>query len=154
MNISIGELSHRSQVKVPTIRYYETIGLMPKAQRTEGNRRYYDSGAIDRLRFIRHARDLGFEIEAIRDLLHLSEMPQSSCREADKIALEQLAHVEQRIAQLEALRAELSRMVSGCAHDRLGTCRVISVLADHSQCLAEQHPPVAGLAGSKRHAAA
>ena len=137
MNMTIGELSKRAQVKIPTIRYYETIGLMPTPPRSEGNRRYYDSAAIERLRFIRHARELGFEVDSIRDLLRLAEAPQCSCEEADDIARTHLAQVERRIEQLEALQAELRRMVAECGHGRVANCRVISILADHGQCLTQ-----------------
>src|SRR3954447_18184242 len=67
--LSIGELGQRTGVKVPTIRYYEQIGLLPPPPRTEGQQRRYSEGAAARLNFIRHARDLGFEVEAIRELL-------------------------------------------------------------------------------------
>ena len=62
---SIGELSKRTKVKVPTIRYYEEMGLLTEAERTSGNQRRYDKEGLERLSFIRHARDLGFSIEAI-----------------------------------------------------------------------------------------
>jgi DNA-binding transcriptional MerR regulator len=65
-DIAIGELPRQTGVKVPTIRYYEGVGLLPKPPRTESNRRLYGEVSIKRLRFIRHARELGFEIEAIR----------------------------------------------------------------------------------------
>ena len=68
MNLSIGELSRRAEVKVPTIRYYEQIGLMPETNRTEGKQRRYDKTAVARLAFIRHARELGFEVDPIRPL--------------------------------------------------------------------------------------
>ena len=93
-DMPIGDLSRRSGVKVPTIRYYETIGLLPEVPRSAGNRRLYDPAMVDRLRFIRHARELGFDIEAIRDLLTLSERPQSSCAAADGIVMRHLATVE------------------------------------------------------------
>lgn len=139
MNITIGELSKQTQVKIPTIRYYETIGLMPVASRTEGNRRCYDRSAVGRLRFIRHARDLGFEVDAIRDLLRLSEVPGSSCEDADSIATAHLIEVERRISQLQALQAELKRMIVECSHDKVVNCRVISVLADHGLCQSARH---------------
>ena len=63
MNLAIGELSQRTNVKVPTIRYYEQIGLLASPVRTEGNQRRYGPGEINRLNFIRHARELGFEID-------------------------------------------------------------------------------------------
>jgi DNA-binding transcriptional MerR regulator len=137
--LPIGVLARRAGVKVPTIRYYEQVGLMPEAPRTEGNRRLYDDAAVRRLRFIRHARDLGFEVEAIRDLLDLAAQPNRPCADADRIARRHLEAVDRRIAQLTALRAELAHMVSECGHGRVGECRVIQVLADHELCASEVH---------------
>ena len=132
--VPIGEAARFSGVKVPTIRYYEQIGLLPATPRTEGNRRHYDDGDLRRLAFIRHARELGFEVDAIRTLLVLQDEPNQSCAAADVIARARLVDVEQRIASLTALKAELKRMVSGCAHGKVAKCRVIEVLADHGQC--------------------
>ena len=70
---SIGELSKRTKVKVPTIRYYEEMGLLAEAERTRGNQRRYDKAGLERLSFIRHARDLGFSIEAISSLIELQD---------------------------------------------------------------------------------
>ena len=134
MDIAIGELSRRTGVKVPTIRYYEGAGLMPAPQRTEGKQRRYQVAEVARLNFIRHARELGFEVQAIRELLALSAQPERSCGEVDGIARRHMAEVERRIAQLVALRAELQRMVDECGHSRVGDCRVIETLADHGQC--------------------
>ena len=69
--VTIGQASKECGIKAPTIRYYEQIQLLPSPPRTEGNRRLYDDGDLRRLRFIRHARELGFEIEPIRELLAL-----------------------------------------------------------------------------------
>jgi DNA-binding transcriptional MerR regulator len=138
-SLSIGEVSRRTQVKVPTIRFYEEIGLLPSPPRTEGNRRRYDIADVRRLAFIRHARDLGFETGDIRELLSLTAQPNGSCHEADSIARRHLEEVEQRIAKLDALRLELQRMVSECGHGRVCDCRVIQVLADHAQCAHEHH---------------
>jgi DNA-binding transcriptional MerR regulator len=74
-------------VKVPTIRYYEQIGLLPKPPRSKSNRRRYDATDLHRLAFIRHARELGFDVEAIRALLTLQDNPDQSCVAADVIAL-------------------------------------------------------------------
>jgi DNA-binding transcriptional MerR regulator len=79
----IGGLSRKTGVKVPTIRYYESIGLLPQPPRSEGNRRLYGSKGVERLRFIRHARELGFEVDAIRELLELADQPQRSCAKVD-----------------------------------------------------------------------
>jgi DNA-binding transcriptional MerR regulator len=137
--VPIGTASRRSGVKVPTIRYYEEIGLLPPPARSEGNRRHYGPGELRRLAFIRHARELGFEIEAIRTLLALQDDPSQPCEAADAIARARLADVEARIRSLIALRQELEQMVAGCRHGVVGECRVIEVLADHGQCAHPHH---------------
>ena len=134
MEFPIGELSRQTAVKVPTIRYYEQIGLLPEAPRSEGNRRLYGQSEVDRLNFIRHSRDLGFEIDDIRELLAMAAQPQSSCHQVDSIANNHLAEIDRRIASLTALKAELSRMVDECDHGRVCDCRIIEALADHSHC--------------------
>ncbi len=138
-DMPIGEISRLSQVKVPTIRYYEQIGLLPAPPRSEGNRRLYDTRDLRRLSFIRHARDLGFEIDAIRILLTLQDNPNQPCSEADGIARAKLAEVNARIESLMALKEELEAMVGGCGHSCVGECRVIEVLADHHKCLHTEH---------------
>lgn len=133
-SVPIGEAARQSGVKVPTVRYYEQIGLLPAPPRSEGNRRMYDADDLPRLAFIRHARELGFEIDAIRALLELQDRPDQSCAMADEIARARLLEVERRIASLTALKAELERMVVSCSHGRVDQCRVIEILADHGQC--------------------
>lgn len=135
--IPIGEAARQSGVKVPTIRYYEQIGLLPAPNRSEGNRRHYETSDLRRLAFIRHARELGFDIEAIRTLLTLQDNPSQPCATADSIAQARLADMVQRIRSLTALKAELELMIEGCRHGKVGECRVIEVLADHDQC---EHP--------------
>ena len=137
--IPIGLLSKRTEVKIPTIRYYEQSGLMPSPSRTDGNRRTYDEASEHRLRFIRHARDLGFDVDAIRQLLGLADQPDRSCAEADVIARVHLREIESKLARLTALQAEVRRMIDECAHGRVGDCRVIQVLADHGQCVSDAH---------------
>jgi DNA-binding transcriptional MerR regulator len=139
MDFSIGELSRRAQVKVPTIRYYEQIGLLAAPPRTEGKQRRYAEADARRLNFIRHARELGFEIEAIRELLDLSTQPDRSCQDADRIARHHLDDVDRRIARLSALRHELTRIIEECGHGRVGECRIIQVIADHDLCETERH---------------
>ena len=99
MNLPIGDLSRRTEVKVPTIRYYEQIGLLPPPARTEGKQRRYGASEVKRLNFIRHARELGFDIEDIRQLLTLSEEPQESCHQVDSIARQHLDEIDLRIGQ-------------------------------------------------------
>ena len=132
MNFSIGELARRTKVKVPTIRYYEQIELLPPPPRTEGQQRRYDASHAARLSFIRHARELGFEIDAIRDLLAMTEQPDRSCAEVDAIARRHIEAIDRRVAHLTALRAELQHTVDECGRGRICDCRVIETLADNS----------------------
>jgi DNA-binding transcriptional MerR regulator len=129
----------RTGVKVPTIRYYEQIGLLAAAPRTEGGQRRYGEDELKRLAFIRHARDLAFDVEDIRQLLALTETPQRSCHEADSIALRHLAEIEARIRSLQSLRDELRRMVEECGHGRICECRILEVIGDHGQCGHDTH---------------
>ena len=134
---TIGILSRECGVKVTTIRYYESIGLIEEPERTQSGQRIYDFSAVERLNFIRHARDLGFSIESIRDLIDLQERPASDCAVVDKIARQHLADVRQRLSQLEALEAELKRMVSGCEGGKIADCEILNSLDNHQKCLDE-----------------
>ncbi|NOZ31509.1 MAG: helix-turn-helix domain-containing protein [Alphaproteobacteria bacterium] len=136
---TIGWLARRTNTKVQTVRYYEQIGLMPEPPRSEGNRRLYEEAHADRLAFIRHSRDFGFSLDAIRELLGLVDHPDQSCVVADRVARSQLVEVNLRISRLEALRTELERMAEQCSGGNVAQCRVIEVLADHSKCLTGNH---------------
>lgn len=138
MKLAIGDLSRRTGVKIPTIRYYEQIGLLPSPVRTEGQQRRYGFEEVRRLNFIRHARDLGFEVEAIRQLLSLASDPNRSCGEVHDITKAHLDEVNDKITRLMALRDELEAMVA-CDNRRVSECRIIEVLADHEQCQHHQH---------------
>jgi DNA-binding transcriptional MerR regulator len=135
--LTIGALAKRTGTKVQTIRYYEDIGLMPSPERTEGGQRRYGATAFDRLAFIRHARDLGFGLDAIRELLELSDRPDRPCSDVDAIARRHLEDIERRIARLETLRLELGRMLAECGAERVSDCRVLEVLRDHAECLTD-----------------
>jgi Cu(I)-responsive transcriptional regulator len=135
--LSIGTLAKRTGAKVQTIRYYEQIGLLPEPDRSTGGQRRYRDEDLDRLAFIRHARQLGFTLEAIRELLDLSDNPGRSCADVDRIAHRQLRDVEERIARLEVLRKELKRMLGECSRDTVADCRVLEILRDHSACLTD-----------------
>lgn len=136
--LTIGKLGNAAGVKVPTIRYYEQIGLLPEPVRSTGNQRLYPRAALDRLAFVRHARELGFPLDAIRDLLSLSDRPDQSCAAADAIAKSQLVATRARITRLRALEAELERMLEQCACGTISDCRVIEVLGNHAHC-AQDH---------------
>ncbi|MBL8583013.1 MAG: helix-turn-helix domain-containing protein [Rhizobiaceae bacterium] len=132
--LTIGDLSRDTGVKVPTIRYYEQMGLMAEAERSEGNQRRYESRDRERLCFIKHARDLGFTIEAIRELLALNAHPESPCADAHDIADRQLQMVRDKIAKLRLLEKELDRITTRCDGDHVKDCYVIESLANHDLC--------------------
>jgi DNA-binding transcriptional MerR regulator len=132
---SIGQLAKRLNCAVQTLRYYESIGLVAEPQRTEGNQRRYTDSDLNQLRFIRHARELGFSLDAIKALLRLSRHGDDPCDEANSIAAEQLDAVLSRINRLQALEAELARMVGVCEGGKVAHCRVIDVLENHALCL-------------------
>ena len=107
-DFAIGELSSLSGVKVPTIRYYEEIGILAAPPRTEGNQRRYDEGALGRLRFIAHARSMGFPMPSIKAMLRLARHPDEPCEDLDALVADRLVEVEERIQRLSGLRAELT----------------------------------------------
>jgi DNA-binding transcriptional MerR regulator len=126
--MQIGDLSRVTGVNIETIRYYERIGVLPRPTRQMNGRRTYAEQDTGRLGFIRHARDLGFELADVRTLLALQEQPEASCEDASRIAQTQLEAVEARIAKLQNLRTELTRMVSECQKGVVAECRVIEAL--------------------------
>jgi Cu(I)-responsive transcriptional regulator len=128
--MKIGELSRIAGTNVETIRYYERIGLLPKPGRTDGNYRSYAPTDVDRLKFVRHARGLGFDIADIRSLLDLSAHPERDCCEVDQIATSHLQSVEGKIRQLEQLRQELDRMLRQCRGGQVADCHILQSLAD------------------------
>lgn len=131
---SIGELSKRTGVKIATIRYYEKSGLISLPERSSGNQRRYSSRELGQLSFIKHGRELGMSIDAIRELLHLSAHPHMACAEAHQIAKVHLKQVAERIAQLKRLQKELQRISTLPDSGVIGDCQVIRALADHSLC--------------------
>ena len=130
---SIGAASKQTGCSVPTIRYYEEVGLLPAAPRTEGNQRHYDDAAIRRLTFIRRCRDFGFAIEQVRELVGLVDQPNRDCVEVRDIAQTHLQDVQRKLADLQALAASLSAFVcscnSACAGGPAVDCTILEDLA-------------------------
>lgn len=127
--IAIGAVARISGVKIPTIRFYESIGLLPTPARTDANRRTYTMANVRCLRFICHARDLGFGLDAIRQLLALAASPDEPCDNVDTIARQHLDVIERKISQLTALSGELKAMLDRGIHGSISECRIIELLA-------------------------
>jgi Cu(I)-responsive transcriptional regulator len=128
-HLAIGELGKLTGTKVETIRYYERIGLLAKPERTAGNYRAYGAEHLNRLSFIRRSRDLGFSLEQVRALLDLSDDRERPCEAVDSIAQTHLSEVDRKIADLRALRRELSNMITQCRHGTVANCRIIDALS-------------------------
>ena len=127
--LGIGDLAKRTGTTVETIRYYERIGLLPPPARTAGNYRSYAEMHLARLSFIRRARDLGFPLDNVRDLLGLADQHDGTCDAVDVIARRHLAEVERKIADLSALRDQLADVIGQCRHGSVAECRIIEALA-------------------------
>ena len=128
--LMIGDLARLTGTKINTIRFYEDIGLLPRAVRTASGRRTYANSDVRRLAFVRQARALGFSTDEIRSLLALADEPDRDCSEAAAIARRHLAGIEMRIARLVTLREALSDVAVSCEGGRAADCRVIEAIAD------------------------
>ena len=126
--MKIGELASATATKVETVRYYEKIGLLALPARTSANYRAYGNEHLARLSFIRRARDLGFTLEAVRELLTLSDDKAQSCEAVDSVARVHLADIERKISDLAALRTELDRVIGSCRKGTVGDCKIIEAL--------------------------
>ena len=128
--MKIGDLARLTGTKVDTIRYYELIGLLPAPARTAGNYRAYGNEHRQRLAFVRRARDLGFSLDQVRELLGLADKRDQSCDAVDRIARTHRDTVDRKLAELRALRKELDRMIGQCRRGVVADCLIIEVLAD------------------------
>jgi DNA-binding transcriptional MerR regulator len=130
--LTIGELAARTGVTSEAIRYYEREGVIPPASRAgAGSYRQYGIADAERLRFVRRARDLGFSLEEVRELLALAAGDRNRpCGDVNQIAHSHLAQVDAKLAQLRALRRELNRLIEACDRDAaLADCSLLSALS-------------------------
>lgn len=126
----IGELAQASGTKAETIRYYEREGILPYADRTDSNYRDYSKDHLATLTFVRRARELGFSMAQVRELLALSDRDDKPCQDVDRLARSQIDDVQRKIDDLTAMRDELSRMLAACDTDKIGQCRIVESLAN------------------------
>lgn len=125
---SISEAARASGVSAKMIRHYESIGLIPGASRTGANYRLYKEADVHMLRFVRRARDLGFSIREIGDLLGLWRNRRRASADVKKLALKQIGALEARIAELEGMRRTLKHLASHCHGDHRPECPIIDEL--------------------------
>lgn len=128
-NMQIGEIAERAETTAKTIRYYESIDLMPKPTRAENGYRYYGDRDLHRLRFILRARGLGFSVEEVRDLLALYDDQGRASRDVKVMALTQVDRIEAKIEELKAMRQTLLRLAESCHGDERPDCPILADLA-------------------------
>ncbi|MHA1537005.1 MAG: MerR family transcriptional regulator [Alphaproteobacteria bacterium] len=125
---SIGELAKATGCKIETIRYYERIGVMPLAPRSEGGHRIYDQVQMKRLNFVCRSRALGFSLKQVRDLLSLADGGKDSCAEIKALTLEHLTKVRRKIADLQRMETVLAETAAKCVGNDLPDCPIAEVL--------------------------
>lgn len=131
--MNIGEASKASGVSAKMIRYYESVGLIPAAGRTTSGYRLYTMTDVQVLRFIRRARDLGFPVEKIEELLALWQDRSRQSADVKRIALEQIAGLETRIREMQAMMDTLRHLADACCGDHRPDCPILADLLEGPQ---------------------
>lgn len=129
VSYTIGKLAEATGTKVETIRWYEKVGVLPAPLRSTSNYRAYSADNLIRLSFVRRARDLGFTLAQVRELLSLAERKDQSCEAISHIAREHLAEIDKKIVDLTTLRQELDSVIGRCHSGHIGDCRIVEALA-------------------------
>jgi MerR family transcriptional regulator, copper efflux regulator len=112
--MTIGRVARATDVSIDTIRFYERIGLVSPQARTDGGYRVFDAEAVDRIRFIQQAKDLGFSLKEVGDLLALNDLPGTSCADIRARAVSKIAEVDAKIGSLQRIRQALVRLSETC----------------------------------------
>lgn len=127
--MNIGQAAARGGVSAKMIRHYETIGLLVRAKRTASGYRLYSESDVHTLRFIKQARNLGFSIELIKDLLGLWQNQRRTSRRVKELAHNHLREVNERIVELEEIKNALENLVKHCDGDDRPDCPILDRLA-------------------------
>ena len=125
---SIGTLAAMSGINIETIRYYERIGVMPRPPRSAAGYRRYTGEHLKRLIFIRRGRELAFSLEALRDLLRLVDDHAHTCAEGRTLALEHLAEIRSKIADLKRLEHAMTEIAARCSGEPVSDCALVDAL--------------------------
>ena len=131
---NIGDAARLSGVTAKMIRHYEAIGLIPPASRTFANYRLYNQADLHRLRFIRRARNLGFSMKQIEQLLGLWSDPARSSAQVKALALAHAAELDERIREMQAMQRTLQSLADHCHGDQRPDCPILDDLAGGPPC--------------------
>ena len=130
--LTIGQLAKEAGVGVETIRFYERQGLLAEPERRPSGYRQYPRDVVRRVRFIRHAKELGFTLKEIQELLELRVDPQSSCADVRKRAGDKIADIDERIESLGRMKAALERLARKCrGRGPTSECPILEELDRH-----------------------
>jgi Hg(II)-responsive transcriptional regulator len=133
MPLTISKVATAADVNVQTIRYYERRGLVPPPRRTPSGYRQYTDDAVARLRFIKHAQELGFSLQEIQELLGLRVRHGAACHAVERKTKQKIDVVQQRIRDLQRMKRTLERLAAACAVRRpTAECPILEVLEDHA----------------------
>ena len=127
--MNIGQAAKLSNVSAKTIRYYESINLIPKATRSDNGYRDYSSNDVEMLRFIKRSRNLGFSVDGVANLLDLWRNKQRASADVKAVALKHIEDVEKRIVELESIRDTLKNLTKCCHGDDRPDCPILEGLA-------------------------
>src|SRR5256712_4244785 len=133
MPLTIGQVATAADVNVQTIRYYERRGLVATPRRTASGYRQYTDDAVARLRFIKHAQELGFSLQEIQELLGLRVRHGAACDAVERKTRQKIEVVQQKIRDFQRMKRTLERLAAACAVRRpTAECPILEVLEDHA----------------------
>ena len=129
--MKINQLAKLANIPSKTIRYYESIDLLPEPARNDNGYRQYAPADVERLVFIRRCRELQIPLEQIKTLIGVQANPQSSCAEVDALIAQQLDKVRNTIVELTLLEKSLDTLATSCTNDKVGDCQILKNLIGH-----------------------
>ena len=129
-SFTVGALAAKAGINLETVRYYEKIGLMPKPKRKESRYRFYDENDFARLKFIIRAKELGFTLKEIKELLDLRIESKATCGDIKKIAGHKIEDIEQKIKDLQNIKKVLTKLIHQCVNEELSSeeCPILEAI--------------------------
>lgn len=149
-SLNIGQAAEASGVSAKMIRYYEQVGLFPRPRRTHAGYRQFSATEVSMLRFIAHARDLGFSIQQIGELVGLWNDRMRPSRLVKALAQEHIAELERKVGDLLAMKRALEDLANRCHGDDRPDCPILASLEDEAQPIGERQAAATGLGGLRK----
>jgi MerR family transcriptional regulator, copper efflux regulator len=132
LTMNIGEAAARSGISAKMVRHYESLGLLPRIARNDSGYRRYGARELHTLRFIRHARALGFSMSEIAELLKLWQNRRRASADVKRIAIAHITDLDRKMGELTAMKATLQRLADCCHGDHRPDCPILDELAESS----------------------